>query len=145
MLRKKDTGLPFELHGSEGLVGPEVPPPVHSQPGHLSLCHGHSMSSLLSSFLLISEQLLPLQTDLQELPVRKAIHPYRLPHKARHILLLRGPFFKQRSPWVAQSWGAESCLPLLGNLCFSSFHRQAGPECWLEYFIIWQQMFSPYF
>lgn len=27
MLRKTDTGLPFELRGSEGLVGPEVPPP----------------------------------------------------------------------------------------------------------------------
>lgn len=45
MLRKRDTELPFELRGSEGPVGPEVPPPEHSQPGHLSLCHGHAMNS----------------------------------------------------------------------------------------------------
>lgn len=55
VLRKRDTGLPFELHSSEGLVGPEVPPPEHSQPGHLSLCHGHAMNSPLSSLLLVSE------------------------------------------------------------------------------------------
>lgn len=122
LVRQRDTGLPFELHSSEGLVGPEVPPPEHSQPGHTcpsTMVMLWTVPCPPSCWFMNS---FSLCKHFQELPGLKAIHPLTdcpILQKFRARRERNIPFLAAQSPWVAQSQGAESYLPLLGNVSVS--------------------------